>query len=158
VGLLYGAGTLAEMLVFSAFPWIHRRLNTRALLLLSFSSTALRWYLLSKATTIVAIACVQLLHGLSFGVFWCAAVEIIGEVVPARLRASGHALFSALVVGLGNAVGYRVSGLALDVWGGVRPIFSAAAFVELFPLLLLLVFGGRLSVKSRFLLTAKEGR
>jgi len=149
VGPIVFAGTAAEILVLLLFPALEKRFDRRALLIVAFAGTALRWLLLSEVKAPLAMAAVQLLHGLSFGVFWSVAVEVIGAVVPPRLRASGHALFSALVVGGGNTIGYRLSGMGLDVFGGTRPIFAIAAVVELLPLLLVIVLGAFLDTARK---------
>jgi len=60
-------------------------------------------------------------------------------MVPAPLRATGQALFSAMVFGLGNALGYQLAGLALDHYGRSPPLFAWAGLVELLPLLGLLL-------------------
>ena len=61
------------------------------------------------------------------------------RAVPARLRASGQALFSAVVFGAGNALGYALSGAGYDRFGSVSPLYTWAAAAELAPLLLLLL-------------------
>jgi PPP family 3-phenylpropionic acid transporter len=61
------------------------------------------------------------------------------RTVPVRLRATGQALFSALVFGAGNAAGYALSGAGYDRFGSAAPLYSFAAAAELLPLLLLLL-------------------
>jgi predicted MFS family arabinose efflux permease len=77
----------------------------------------------------------HLLHGLTFGLFWSCAVEAMSRMVPAPLRATGQALFSAVVFGTGNAAGYQLAGLALDHYGRTPPLFAWAGAIELLPLL-----------------------
>ena len=71
--------------------------------------------------------------------FWSCAVEAMQRTVPVRLRATGQALFSALVFGAGNAAGYVLSGAGYDRFGSAAPLYAFAAAVELLPLLLLLI-------------------
>jgi len=59
--------------------------------------------------------------------------------VPARLRATGQAVFSAVVFGAGNAAGYALSGAGYDRFHSAAPLYTYAAAVELLPLLLLLL-------------------
>jgi len=54
--------------------------------------------------------------------------------VPGPLRATGQALYTAVVFGAGNALGYQLSGLALDQFGRAAPLFAVAGLVELLPL------------------------
>ncbi len=74
-----------------------------------------------------------------FAAFWGCAVEAMQRVVPERLRATGQALFSAVVFGAGNAIGYALAGAGYDRFGSVAPLFACAAAAECLPLGLLLL-------------------
>jgi len=69
----------------------------------------------------------------------------MGRLVPVGLRATGQALFSALVFGAGNAAGYGLSGAGYQRLGGAAPLFALAALVELCALPLCAVAGRRLA-------------
>jgi PPP family 3-phenylpropionic acid transporter len=143
-GLGMGAGVLAEMAVLLAFPRLHGRWSLRGLFATAFAGSALRWLLLSRAEGAAAVIGLQLFHGLTFGLFWSCSVEALSRMVPAPLRATGQALYTAVVFGVGNAVGYQLAGVALDHYGSTPPLFAWAGLVELFPLLgVLLLMGNR---------------
>jgi len=144
-GLSLALGVCAEVAAFFAFPLLERKLSLQLLFACSFAGTALRWLLLSRASSPVALASLQLLHALTFGLFWGCAVESLGRIVPSRLRATGQALFSALVFGAGNALGSGLSGLGYDSFGSTRPLFALAAGLELIPLALVVSLGAVLS-------------
>jgi PPP family 3-phenylpropionic acid transporter len=152
-GVGLAGGTVAEILVLAVFPALERRLRVGSLLALIFAGTALRWALLSGATTGLSIAALQVLHGAMSGLFWATVVKAMSDIVPARLRATGYALFSAVVVSGGNALGYRLAGLGYDKFGAA-PLFGYAAVLELIPLLLVLAVGRRLTAQEAPL---KEG-
>jgi PPP family 3-phenylpropionic acid transporter len=134
-GLGMGAGVLAEVAVLLAFPRLHGRWSLRGLFATAFAGSALRWLLLSRAEGAAAVIGLQLLHGLTFGLFWSCSVEALSRMVPAPLRATGQALYTAVVFGVGNAVGYQLAGLALDHSGRVAPLFVWAGLIELLPLI-----------------------
>jgi PPP family 3-phenylpropionic acid transporter len=136
-GIALSLGVIAEVLALAIFPRLERRFSLRTLFAAAFLGTALRWALLSRAEGAVALVSLQLLHALSFGVWWGCAVEAMQRVVPERLRATGQALFSAVVFGAGNGLGYALSGAGYDRFGSVAPLFACAAAVELLPALLL---------------------
>jgi PPP family 3-phenylpropionic acid transporter len=142
-GLGMGAGVLAEIAALLVFPRLARRLSLRALLAIAFLGTAARWLLVSQAETAAAIVLLQLLHGLTFGLFWAAAMDAMAELVPAPLRATGQALFTAVVFGGGNAIGYQLSGIGYDLHGSAAPLFAWAAAVEVAALAFALLFLGR---------------
>jgi PPP family 3-phenylpropionic acid transporter len=129
-GLGMAAGVGAEVLVLLAFPRLERRLADRSLFAVAFAATALRWALLSRAHGAAPVIALQLFHGLTFGLFWAASMRALPGLVPPALRATGQAIYAAVVFGGGNAVGYLLSGLGYDRLGGVRPLFAAAAALE----------------------------
>ncbi len=138
-GLGMAVGVAAEVVALLAFPRIAARFRPRTVLTVAFAASALRWFLLSRATGAAAIVSLQLLHAFTFGLFWGAAMEVMSRAVPSRLRATGQALFAAVVFGAGNAVGYQLSGLGYDRWHGVAPLFAWAGAAELVALAAILV-------------------
>jgi MFS transporter, PPP family, 3-phenylpropionic acid transporter len=121
---------LAEIAVLRAFPRLETRLPPRGLFAIAFLGSAIRWALLARAESALAVVLLQLLHGLTFGLFWGCATASLAALVPPRLRATGQALFSAVVFGAGNAVGFALSGAGYDRFGSVAPLFGGAAVVE----------------------------
>jgi PPP family 3-phenylpropionic acid transporter len=140
-GLGMSVGVGAEVLALLAFPRLAARLSLRTLLAVSFAATVVRWLLLSRASSAVEVVLVQLLHFFTFGLFWGAAVEAMSRLVPPRLRTTGQALFSALVFGVGNAVGYQLAGIGYDRLGSVAPLYAWAAALELAPLVGVVALG-----------------
>ena len=132
-------GTLAEVFALLAFPALQRRFSLRKLFAVVFAGTSVRWALIAYARGAPELIGLQVLHALTFGVFWGCAVETMQRTVPARLRATGQAMFSAVVFGAGNAVGYALSGAGYDRFGSAAPLYAFAAVVELLPLVLLLL-------------------
>jgi len=137
-GMGMALGVAGEVGALLVFPWLERRIPLRALFAAAFVGTIVRWALLSRAEGAVALVLLQLLHALTFGIWWGCAIEGMSRAVPARLRATGQALFSAVVFGIGNAAGYALAGAGYDRLGGVAPLFGWAAVVEVLPLVLLL--------------------
>jgi len=130
------AGVAAEVAVLLAFPRLERRLDVPTLFAVAFAGTAVRWALTSRAVNAPEIVSLQLLHGLTFGLFWATAMKALAAAVPAPLRATGQALFSAAALGGANAAGYFLAGLGYDRFGGVAPLFAWAAALEIVPLAL----------------------
>jgi PPP family 3-phenylpropionic acid transporter len=91
--------------------------------------------MLARAESAAALALLQLFHAATFGLWWGCAVEALRLAVPARLRASGQAIFSAVVFGSGNLIGYALSGAGYDRFGGAPKLFFCAAIAEVLALL-----------------------
>jgi PPP family 3-phenylpropionic acid transporter len=132
-------GVVAEIGVLLAFPRLERRFALRTLLAVSMAASAARWALTARATGPAALAGLQALHGLTFGLFWGSSIRALADLVPTRLRATGQAVFGGIVFGGANAVGYALSGVAYDRLGGAAGLFAGAAGLELVALAALLV-------------------
>lgn len=137
-GVGMGIGVVAEILALLWYPRLAAVASQRSLFALAFVGSAVRWFLLSRATGAVAVAALQAFHGLTFGVFWGTAMQGIAALVPSRLRATGQALFTAVVFGGGNAAGYALTGMGYDRLGGAGPVYAAAAVAELLALAVVL--------------------
>lgn len=144
-GLGMTAGVAAEILALLAFPRLERRFSVRTLLVLAFLGSAVRWLLTAGATSAEALVALQLLHGLTFGLFWGTAMHALAGLVPPAMRATGQALFSAVVFGIGNSMGYRLSGAAYDWHGSAAPLFAWAAGLEVLALAVGLALLGQVS-------------
>lgn len=134
-----GIGVVAEIGVLLLFPRLERRVPLRGLFAVAFLGSAVRWALLSRATGALAVVSLQAIHGLTFGLFWGCAMQALAETIPPPLRATGQAVFSAIVFGGGNALGYALSGVGYDRLGGAGPLFAFAAAAEIVAMGILLV-------------------
>ena len=126
-------GVVAEIGILFLFARVERRASPGTMLALAFLAGAVRWALLAAATSAAAIIGLQLLHGLTFGVYWAATVRILGRVVPAPLRTTGQAIYGAICFQVGGAIGSQLSGLAFDAFGAAAPVYRLAALGELVP-------------------------
>jgi MFS transporter, PPP family, 3-phenylpropionic acid transporter len=144
-GLGLSVGVLAEVAVLFAFPLLSRRASLGALLAASCMANALRWLLVSRAQSAAALVALQIFHGVGFGAWWGSSVEAMRRVVPFGMRSTGQALFSALVFGGGNAIGYALSGAGYERFGTASPLFAIAAGVDLAAAAMVVAAGARLA-------------
>ena len=136
-GLGYATGVVAEVVVLMHFHRLERRFRLDSLMAAAFAVSALRWLAVAAASAPALLIGLQLLHGLTFGMFWSAAIASIAATVPASLRATGQALL-VIAINLGSALGNGFAGRIYDA-GGARPLFLLAALGELAPLAVVLV-------------------
>jgi MFS transporter, PPP family, 3-phenylpropionic acid transporter len=140
-GLGMALGVAAEVVALLLFPRLIGRYSLRALFAVAYLVSALRWVLVARAESAAALALLQLFHAATFGLWWGCAIEALRLAVPARLRASGQAMFSAVVFGSGNLLGYALSGAGYDRFGGAPKLFLGAAVFEVLALLVTLPGG-----------------
>jgi PPP family 3-phenylpropionic acid transporter len=141
-GLAYGTGVVAEIAVMLVFHKLEARFSLAALLAAAFAASALRWLAIATVSAPAALIALQLLHGMTFGMFWSAAIALVAAIVPPQLRATGQALL-VMSINLGGAIGNALTGRLYDA-SGSRTMFLLAAAAELAPLLLVLRARARL--------------
>jgi len=127
-GFAVGAGS--EVVVMALYRRLLSGWRPVSLLSIAFAGSALRWVLTAHVDDPIALIAVQSLHGLSFGVFYVAALELLKRLVPSHLRATGQGIFFAAVFGIGGGLGTVTSGAAFDAIGGAST-FRVAAVVSM---------------------------
>ena len=132
-------GVVAEVVVLFSFPALERRFSLATLFFCAFAGSAVRWWLMSQELAAGWLVATQAFHGLTFGLYWAAAVKALTLWIPPRLRATGQALFSSVTSSLGGAVGYRTAGAGYPRWGGASPVYGVAAIAELLAIALAFV-------------------
>ena len=136
-GLGYATGVVAEVAVLMHFHRLERRFRLDTLMAATFAVSALRWLGIAATKTPALLIGLQVLHGLTFGMFWSAAIASIAAAAPGALRATGQALL-VMAINLGSALGNGFAGRIYDA-GGARPLFLLAAAGEMAPLLVVLL-------------------
>lgn len=138
VGIAGCFAVVAEVLVMWGFRGMQRRLPLMGVIAFSFIVSALRWFLVANVTGALALAAIQALHGFTFGAFFVGSIVYLERTIPEQLRATGRALFAAVVFGIGGIVGSALAGARFESGGG-KSAFMTSAVLELFaPLVLLL--------------------
>jgi PPP family 3-phenylpropionic acid transporter len=129
-GTGYAIGALAEIAVMSLAPrWLGPRIGPA--MALALGGSALRWLLSGLTTNAELLVALQLLHGLSFGLFYLLALRGLASYVPPRLRASGQGVFFSAVFGVGGGLGMVAVGPLIEWAGGAVAFFAAAAVAGL---------------------------
>lgn len=115
------------------------------LLPLVYAVTALRWLLTAIVPTAEWLILIQLLHGVTFGLWMSAMITVIGRFVAPEHRSAAQGLMGGIVFGVGGMAGSVTSGYLFDAGGGSL-IFYGCAAVECVTLALFLgwwCFSGR---------------
>jgi PPP family 3-phenylpropionic acid transporter len=134
-GCAITAGVTAECLVLViSHKWLPKAC-ARHWLMLCASFTALRWSWMSYPLSSFCMVVVQVIHGLSYGVFFVASISYLLATVPESMRASGQTLFCGLSFGGGNILGSLYAGVLLDSQGRGFYVFGLAACISLLSLI-----------------------
>jgi len=140
--LAYSTGVVMEVFVLMTFHRLQVRFQLQTLLAAAFAVSAARWLAIALVQAPWALIALQTLHGMTFGMFWSAAIALVAATVPPSLRATGQALL-IIAINLGGALGNAITGRVYDAHGS-RLLFLLAAVGELAPLAVVLATRRRL--------------
>jgi len=126
IAVLWAEGATAEAVFFFWGAKAVARWGPAALLAAGGLSAALRWSVLAFAVDLRILALVQLLHAGTLAAAHLGAMHYLTRAVPPRLAATGQAVYSATVGGLGYGVFMLASGWLYGSFGGHAYLAMAA--------------------------------
>jgi MFS transporter, PPP family, 3-phenylpropionic acid transporter len=131
---------LCELPLFYFSAAIIRRLGVRITLLITVFATALRMLLYSMVKDPQAALLVEMLHGISWSLFWVVCVEYVNSLVRERWRATGQSLLYASYFGVGAIAGNFWTGYLYDTNMKIASIFLLNAGMVSVVGLMLMIF------------------
>jgi PPP family 3-phenylpropionic acid transporter len=105
---------LCELPFFYFSARIILKFGLRATLLITVSTTAVRLFLYSIIKDPHLAIFIELLHGISWSLFWVVCVEYVNGLVPEDWRATGQSLLYAAYFGAGAIIGNLWTGFLYD--------------------------------------------
>ena len=118
MGFALTLGTISEVPVLFFGNKLLKKFKAYHLLMLSLVMTGLRLILFAVAGTTRMVLIIQVISGLTFATFWIAGVSFAEENAPPGMHTTAQGLFSAMVMGIGLAVGGFIGGILLESIGG----------------------------------------
>jgi MFS transporter, PPP family, 3-phenylpropionic acid transporter len=126
IGFAWGVGVLAEVIVLLASAHLVRMWGAERLLAFAFATGAVRWLLVASATSAAPILALQLLHGITFPLYWVPAVILVHKLMPRELVTAAQGLLTS-AAGIGSVIGMMLAGPLLENGGGERVYTYASA-------------------------------
>jgi PPP family 3-phenylpropionic acid transporter len=120
---------LCELPLFYFSARIIGRFGIRTTLLVTVFATALRLLLYSVVKNPNAAIFIELLHGISWSLFWVVCVEYVNMLVREDWRATGQSLLYAAYYGAGAIAGNFWTGYLYDTKMKVAQIFLLNAVI-----------------------------
>lgn len=105
VGLGLSFQGLCELPFFYFSSKIIQKIGFKSTLLLTIAATIVRLFLYSFIKNPYLAIPIELLHGLSWSLFWVVCVEYTNAIVPENWRATGQSLLYAAYFGVGTIMG-----------------------------------------------------
>jgi MFS transporter, PPP family, 3-phenylpropionic acid transporter len=128
-GLSITCGIIVEVFALWRGRTLLSSLDPAMLFMISACIALIRWLGMSVAETGTWVLILQASHGLSFGLFWLAAVSIVSERTPKDMPATGQALLSSAVGGIGAGGGIYIAAKLAETYG-TASIFQIGMLAE----------------------------
>jgi PPP family 3-phenylpropionic acid transporter len=126
ISLAWAIGVVAEIVVLMFSRRLLATFGAERLLVAAFLTSSVRWLLIAGATAPGAILAIQLLHGVTFPLYWVPAVILVQTLAPRELSTSAQGLLSA-AAGVGSVIGMTLAGPIMRGPGSERLYVYAAA-------------------------------
>lgn len=94
-----------------------RRIGRERTMLLAAIAYVLRWGIQAFVPIPSVAIAIQVLHGVSFGFFYVAAVDFVAHAAGKDLQATGQSVFGMVTGGIAGIVGSLVNGYLLQIAG-----------------------------------------
>ncbi|HLR59817.1 MAG TPA: MFS transporter [Pseudogracilibacillus sp.] len=118
VGVGWFIALVSEALIFAfAYKWFKKDHALFFIILASILYT-IRWIIFALSTSPMIILLGQVLHGLTFGIFYLSALDYITRLIPHALKSSGHLIFYSVFFGVSGIIGSLGGGLLIDHLSG----------------------------------------
>ena len=147
VGLIASVGVVIEIGYMLSFGILQRRIGFRGLMLLGFSLTAVRFWMMAAYPNLGVAVGTQIVHGLMALVVHVAPPIFLNHHADESYRSSMQGLYAMLVMGTGRLVGGMISG-RLAAFGVIDMFYINAAVCMVAVLLILLAFRERAMLPS----------
>lgn len=136
IGLLWGLGVIVEIGVFLAAPRILARYGALVPMMVCIVASTLRWGVIGAwPESLMVMAMMQVLHGLSFALFHACTMQLIGEEFSGRSAGQGQGLLYGLSSGIGGVIGTLGAGVAWNAGAGLYAFaFGALTCLAAFPI------------------------
>lgn len=131
---------LCELPLFYFSAKIIARFGIRTTLLITVFATALRMTLYHVIKNPQVVIAVEVLHGISWSLFWVVCVEYVNQLVREDWRATGQSVLYAAYFGVGAIVGNFWTGYWRDQHMSIADIFLMNAGIAVAVVLLIVVF------------------
>ena len=125
IGLLWGLGVLAEIVLFALSGRLPKSLPPAALLAIGGCGAIVRWTAMAFDPPVVMLPALQLLHAASFGAAHLGMMGFLARAVPRELAATAQG-FAATWSGIVNASATFVSGFVYAATGSLAYLVMAA--------------------------------
>ncbi|GGA75757.1 MFS transporter [Ornithinibacillus halotolerans] len=139
VGLGWFVGVMTEAIVFATAGLWYRKFHPLIFVMGAGILYSIRWFIYGTATDPMFIIGLQFLHGLTFGVFYLAALDFVTRLIPNILQSTGHLVYYAVFFGISGIIGSLGGGAIMDHFNG-GTLYHLLGFVSLIGTAAILIY------------------
>ena len=147
IGVIMSIQAFVEIPVMMAVPFLLRKYSSRRIILLGALILPLRWLLYFLIYQPGWILPIQLVHGLPVIAFFVVSVAFVDRLVDTKFRATGQALYSTVLMGIGSGLGVMIAGRVIDSYG-IRQIWLVNIVLGLLGLLILTILFSQMNLRQ----------
>jgi MFS transporter, PPP family, 3-phenylpropionic acid transporter len=133
---------LCELPLFYFSAKIIQYFGLKKTLLITLLATALRMWLYSTVKNPQWALCIEVLHGISWSLFWVVCVEFVNKLVKDEWKATGQSMLYAAYFGIGAIAGNFWTSYLYDSKMKIAGIFLLNAGIILVAVVLVWIFIG----------------
>lgn len=149
LGLSLFLMSCSEMTGMALYRKFRARLQARQLLLLSMICYTVKITLQIFLSTMTGLILLQLIQALTYGLFLPSVVEMVSELVPEELSATGMGLCASCFCGVGVVLGNWLAAAVCERYGLRSAYFSASLLCILAVLIFLAGWKDKLLLKKQ---------
>ncbi|WP_100404208.1 MFS transporter [Bacillus solitudinis] len=116
IGWSWFIGVATEAVMFATSAWWFKRWHPISFIILSGLLYGIRWMLMSLITVPWMILPLQLIHGVTFGLFYIGGLHFVNRLVPEQFQATGHLLFLTMTLGVCGIIGSLFGGWMIEAF------------------------------------------
>lgn len=125
VGWAMLLSAFSEIPIFLLLTKYGAKFKELPLLLLASLMFAIRFMLVGLSDSATGILLIQLMHGVSFGIFYVTAIRMLSRLIPAQFQATGLALFTVMWSSLSGLFSGAFGGMVFEHFGRENFYFTA---------------------------------
>lgn len=131
IGWAQLASSVSEIPIFLLLSLYGEKIKELPLLVFASLVFGVRFLLVGIADSAGSIIAIQLLHSLSFGIFYVTAIRMLTRLIPDQYRATGMALFTIVWSSVAGMLSGTLGGVVFEQFGRTNFYFVAMAFAFL---------------------------
>ncbi|WP_110933377.1 MFS transporter [Paenibacillus bouchesdurhonensis] len=115
----------SEIPIFLLLTRYGEKFKELPLLLFASLMFALRFMLVGISDSATGVLLIQMMHGVSFGIFYVTAIRMLSRLIPAQFQATGLALFTVMWSSLSGLLSGTFGGMLFEHFGRENYYFAA---------------------------------